>query len=264
MVEVLAREARAFVTTGQSDAPLFVPSARMAEQCVGNFKAQNLANTAWAFAKVGPLHAPLFAVSARAMERLLSEFNPPDLAITVWAFAKVGRFDAPLFKASARSVKRRVDEFSAHNLANTAWAFAMAEWSDTPLFAVLMAEAAGALGGFRPEQLFMTLWALLQRGNLTDAWTFCQRAKCTGQSFSPLCLGLLLMECEQRGQLDCEIGVLEGLASDIEMDIGGATKCVVAIRLAKIQDLNSPESGERDGVDYDPGVTACTELVCMQ
>ena len=35
---------------GQSAAQLFMVLARMAERCVGEFKAQDLANTAWALA----------------------------------------------------------------------------------------------------------------------------------------------------------------------------------------------------------------------
>ena len=42
-------------SAGQSDAQLFAAWAAVAEQCVGDFNMQNLANTAWAFATEGQL-----------------------------------------------------------------------------------------------------------------------------------------------------------------------------------------------------------------
>ena len=45
---------------------LFRALARAAEQRVGDFKAQNLANTAWAFATAGQLDSQLFTTFRKA------------------------------------------------------------------------------------------------------------------------------------------------------------------------------------------------------
>ena len=57
--------------------------ARSAEQCVGDFIAQNFANAAWAFATVGQPDAQLFMALARAVEQCLGDFIAQILAITV-------------------------------------------------------------------------------------------------------------------------------------------------------------------------------------
>ena len=53
------------MTVGQSDAQVFKALASEAEQRMGDFNPQNLANTAWAFAKVGQSDAQLFRALAR-------------------------------------------------------------------------------------------------------------------------------------------------------------------------------------------------------
>ena len=52
----------------------------MAEQRVGEFNAQGLANTAWAFATAGQPDAQLFTALARTAERRVGEFNTQELA----------------------------------------------------------------------------------------------------------------------------------------------------------------------------------------
>ena len=56
--------------------------ARVAEQRVGYFKAQGLANTAWAFATAGQPDAQLFMALARIAERRVGEFNAQALENT--------------------------------------------------------------------------------------------------------------------------------------------------------------------------------------
>jgi len=50
---------------GQLDAQLFALLARLAEQCLGDFHGQELANTAWAFVTVRQSDAWLLATLAR-------------------------------------------------------------------------------------------------------------------------------------------------------------------------------------------------------
>ena len=75
----------------QSDAQLFMASARSVEQRLGNFIAQSLANTAWAFATVDQLDAQLFTVSARSVEHCLGDFLVQDLANTALAMMDIQR-----------------------------------------------------------------------------------------------------------------------------------------------------------------------------
>ena len=54
---------------------LFTALARTAEQRMGEFNVQNLANTAWAFATVGHQKEQLFKALARKAERCMRNFN---------------------------------------------------------------------------------------------------------------------------------------------------------------------------------------------
>ena len=74
-----------------------------------------------------------------------------------------------------------------------------------------MTEAIRALFVFLQEGLCMTLWAFSRRESLTDAWRLLEHAEHTVHSFTLLCFGALLMECEQRGLFDHEIALLKGL-----------------------------------------------------
>ena len=59
---------------------------------------------------------------ARVAEQRLGKFNAQELANTVWAFVTVDQQDEQLFKAVAKMAERRLDHFIAQDLANTAWA----------------------------------------------------------------------------------------------------------------------------------------------
>ena len=54
----------------------------MAERCVGDFNAQELANTAWAFATASQLDAELFTALAGESERRVGDFTAQELANT--------------------------------------------------------------------------------------------------------------------------------------------------------------------------------------
>ena len=58
--------------------------------------------------------------SEAAAEQGMGDFNPQSLANTAWAFATAGQNDALLFAALAKAMERRVDDFKVQNLANTA------------------------------------------------------------------------------------------------------------------------------------------------
>ena len=64
------------MTLGQADAQLFTALAKEAEQRLGDFNPQVLANTAWAFATLGQADAQLFTALAREAEQHLGDFNP--------------------------------------------------------------------------------------------------------------------------------------------------------------------------------------------
>ena len=68
--------ARAFATVNRSDAALFAPLARAAEQRLGKFSPQGLAFTARAFAMADRSDALVFASLGRAAERRLGKLNP--------------------------------------------------------------------------------------------------------------------------------------------------------------------------------------------
>ena len=59
--------------SGELLGALFAALARVAQRCVGEFKAQGLANTAWAFATVDQSDALLFTALARAAEQRICE-----------------------------------------------------------------------------------------------------------------------------------------------------------------------------------------------
>ena len=91
------------------------------------FDAQASANTAWAYAKAEQSDAPLFVVLAMVAERRGGDFSAQELANTVWAYAKAEQADAPFFVDLARVAERRVGDFNAQAVANTAWTYAKAE-----------------------------------------------------------------------------------------------------------------------------------------
>ena len=82
-------KARVFGTSGQKNAVLFAALATAAEQRMGNFNSQYLANSPWACAKVSQHNASLFAALAKAAEQRMGNFSSQDLADTARAFAKV-------------------------------------------------------------------------------------------------------------------------------------------------------------------------------
>ena len=67
--------------------------ARAAEQRLGDFSAQELANTAWAFATVAQQSEQLFKALAKMAGRRLEKLSQQALANTAWAFATVGQRD---------------------------------------------------------------------------------------------------------------------------------------------------------------------------
>ena len=70
--------------TDLSDELLFASLARAAERCLGEFKAQNLANTAWAFATADRLETPLLVSIVPKAARALTEFHQVELRMTLW------------------------------------------------------------------------------------------------------------------------------------------------------------------------------------
>ena len=103
--------ARQVATASQQDAQQFAALARVAEQRLGDFKLQHLANTAWAFATASQQDAQLFAAFARATELCLDNFKVQELANTASAFAMASQQDAQLFAALVRAAELRIGDF---------------------------------------------------------------------------------------------------------------------------------------------------------
>ena len=99
---------------------------------VGKLGARELANIVYGAARNGreKWMGTMFMVLARAAEQQVGDFNAQGLANTAWAFATAGQSDALLFMMLARAAERSVGDLSAQELANTAWAFATAGQSD--------------------------------------------------------------------------------------------------------------------------------------
>ena len=91
-------------TVGQQDVQLFKALAKMAEQRLDQFNAQDLANTAWAFATMGQQDEQLFKALARMAKRCLDHLNAQGFANTAWAFAAADRQDEQLFKAFRKAL----------------------------------------------------------------------------------------------------------------------------------------------------------------
>ena len=78
---------------------------------------------------------------------------------------------------------------------------------------------------------------------MRDAWSLFDCAKCLGISFSPFCLGAVLMECEQRRLFEDEIAFLKGLEGAAgnhytKLDCGAGTRRVAAMRLSQLNESN--------------------------
>ena len=72
--------------------------------------ARRIANVAYEAARSGraELLGLLFSTLARLAEQRMGEFNKQDLANTAWAFATVNRPDEKLFTALARAAEQRM------------------------------------------------------------------------------------------------------------------------------------------------------------
>ena len=84
----------------------------------GEFDARDLATATYGAAHGGIV--VLFATLARAAEQRLGEFNAQELANTAWGFGTVMLSNEKIFTALARAAERRLDEFNVQNLVNTA------------------------------------------------------------------------------------------------------------------------------------------------
>ena len=149
----------------------------------------------------------LSAVLARAAERQLSDFTPQEVANTAWVFATVNHRDEKLVAALAMVAEWRLSEFDPQAVANMAWAFAT------------LARVAVA---HQREKLFAAL-----------ARVAGQHLRHAEHCSSVVCVGAILMECEQREWRDIEIALLKELVCVMsslgsEMELRTAAKCAIA------------------------------------
>ena len=88
----------------------------------GELSARQLASTANGAVHSGRDRclSTLFAALATAAEQHMGDFNEQSLANTAWAFATAGQNDALLLAALATAAERRMDDFKVQELANTA------------------------------------------------------------------------------------------------------------------------------------------------
>ena len=63
--------------------------SRKAEETLGEFNQQDLANTVWAFAKLEMMEGALMKVASERTREILRELNPQNVANAIWAFAKL-------------------------------------------------------------------------------------------------------------------------------------------------------------------------------
>ena len=82
-------------------------------------------------------------------------------------------------------------------------------------------------------------------------------AKIASDLFDPLCLGALLMECEQRGSIDYEMAILSELESTadnhgIELGFRTATKHVANMCFSKSYNIDLVDSGCGVGDNREP------------
>ena len=115
--------------------------------------------------------------------------------------------DEKPFAALARVVERRLSDFNQQEVANTARAFATVNYRDEKLFAALARAAERCL-------------------------------RYAAHSSRMVCVGAILMECEQRALRDSELALLkalEGVMSgyDAELAFRTATKYAIASEQAK-------------------------------
>lgn len=137
---------------------------------------------AWAFATVGQSDVPLLVVLARVAEQRLGDFNPQNFANTVWAFATVDQSDVPLFLVLARTTELRVSDFKPQELANTAWAFVMAgEPAPAMLNPILVLDSMVAQGA-RPQLMYyqMSVQCLAATGQIVAGCALLARAEAEG------------------------------------------------------------------------------------
>eukprot|EP00747_Dinoflagellata_sp_TGD_P058075 gnl/TRDRNA2_/TRDRNA2_150949_c0_seq4.p1 gnl/TRDRNA2_/TRDRNA2_150949_c0~~gnl/TRDRNA2_/TRDRNA2_150949_c0_seq4.p1 ORF type:complete len:145 (-),score=19.84 gnl/TRDRNA2_/TRDRNA2_150949_c0_seq4:226-660(-) len=109
-----------------------------------------------------------------------------------------GQSEMPVFISLARVMQQRVREFNTQDLSNTAWAFSTTGRWEVSLFAALAEAVTQRVREFHKKIFLVTYWALSRYERLRDVWGCFELSRDTVLAM-PLCGGLLLMECEQRG-----------------------------------------------------------------
>ena len=176
-----------------------------------DFDAQSLANTAWAFATTGQSDGQLFMVLARAAGWLVGNFNVQELSNTAWAFVMAGEPTPALLNpisvldaVEGEGIKDQSDVQEGPRASRTCSCPHCWQGRQSSMWATSMCR------GFAR--------ALSRRKSLLDVWSLFNHTKNISLSFSPLCFGVLSMECEQRGSFEHEMAFLKGLE-------GAAGKC---------------------------------------
>eukprot|EP00747_Dinoflagellata_sp_TGD_P058074 gnl/TRDRNA2_/TRDRNA2_150949_c0_seq3.p1 gnl/TRDRNA2_/TRDRNA2_150949_c0~~gnl/TRDRNA2_/TRDRNA2_150949_c0_seq3.p1 ORF type:complete len:191 (-),score=27.63 gnl/TRDRNA2_/TRDRNA2_150949_c0_seq3:116-688(-) len=153
-----------------------------------------------------------------------------------------GQSEMPVFISLARVMQQRVREFNTQDLSNTAWAFSTTGRWEVSLFAALAEAVTQRVREFHKKIFLVTYWALSRYERLRDVWGCFELSRDTVLAM-PLCGGLLLMECEQRGLIQQEISLLRGLEREARKhaaDTGftQAARWTAAMRHAKTKLLD--------------------------
>ena len=93
-------------------------SKAAAEQRMGDFNSQGLANAAWAFATADQSDASMFAALATAAKQHMGDFNSQGLANVAWAFVAEGRNDGSLVAATAMAAEQCMGSLNPADLLN--------------------------------------------------------------------------------------------------------------------------------------------------
>ena len=114
----------AFAKVGHIDVQLFGAMGQsIVRSRLSELDASAIANIAWAFDKVGQLDTKLSTALARTAQQCIGDFGAQDLSKVAWTFANVGQVDAQLFAALAWSAEEHFDEFGDEDIDNLEWAF---------------------------------------------------------------------------------------------------------------------------------------------
>jgi len=183
--------------------PLMSGLSRRLLDLVADFICQDLAITAWACAKLVVGDAPLLnAISEQAIQKI-PECTPQNVSNLAWAWSTMAIPNEPLLSAIAAAAIFRMSEFNPQNIANTAWSFARLVVRDEPLMQAISKEVLRKIPDFvgsgRAPECYSVIWSMWRTHHIGDVRSVLERGIDAGLVADALVQGLLLSDCEWRG-----------------------------------------------------------------